>query len=253
MTAELVPITEALGRGVSVVGNATPKPLTDAIGYTLADIWQGIIGDKVAAWRLKNVAAVNERLIAKVATTGQRIDNSRISERYAFSWFEEASKQDESEIQELFATLLSNAAAGNKDALQRRNVRLVSNMSPKEAELFSNIINHIQKQPTLFGEQFFYFERYESFFFNKDDIEESQSIQLSLESLQSNGILFRQLHINSKDLNDHLEMIGSYIGTVGPEEGMRGIGEDLVNPEYTLSLTQTGISLARALSPTTFF
>lgn len=115
------------------------KPFSEAVGNSLADVWQGIVGDKVAAWRINNAADISKRLDLKLAAKNLKIKRDRISDRYAFTWFEEASKQDEPEIQELFAQLLLNASQGDSDALDRRHLSTLSQFTPIDALVFHRL------------------------------------------------------------------------------------------------------------------
>ena len=130
---ELIPI-------VTTAGKDAAKPLSEAIGTTLSDVWQAVVGDRVAAWRLKNAAAYHEPLKRELAEHGVMLNLDKIPERFAFTWFDKATQSDEPEIQELFAKLLANAARGNEDALRKRNIELVSGLTPSDAKLLE-IIN----------------------------------------------------------------------------------------------------------------
>jgi len=126
--AELFPI-------IAKDASETGKPLRDAVGTSLADVWQGLWGDKLAAWRLKNAAKVNDKLGKELAERGLTLNLDKIPERFAYSWFDKASQEDEPEIQALFAKLLANAAEGNEEALNRRNIELLSRLAPQDAKL----------------------------------------------------------------------------------------------------------------------
>jgi hypothetical protein len=115
------------------------KPFSEAVGKSLADVWQGIVGDRVAAWRINNAADISKKLDAKLAAKNMKIERDKISDRYAFTWFEEASKQDEPEIQELFAQLLLNASQGDSDALDRRHLSTLSQFTPIDALVFDRL------------------------------------------------------------------------------------------------------------------
>lgn len=125
MGDQLFPIVKAADEAISQVGNAT-TPLSTSIGSTLADVWQGIVGDRVAAWRVRNAAGIHEQLTTYVVEKNLSLDFSRIPEGFAFTWFEQATTHEEPEVQQLFATILANAALGNDEAFtttQFRNSR----------------------------------------------------------------------------------------------------------------------------------
>lgn len=143
MSEQLFPIVKAADEAIAQAGN-TARPLSGAVGATLADVWQGIVGDRVAAWRVSNAAGVHKQLMSQVNEKGLSLDYSRIPAGFAFTWFEEATKHEEPEIQALFATLLANAAMGNDEALKRRNLEIVGRFSPSEARLVQTIIERVR-------------------------------------------------------------------------------------------------------------
>ncbi|RYD94262.1 MAG: hypothetical protein EOP61_21985 [Sphingomonadales bacterium] len=106
------------------------------VGNTLSDTWAALIGDRVAAWRVKNAAAIQMAVDGEVKALGLKIDRAKIPERYAMTWFEEATKQDEPEIHQLFARLLARAAAGDEDAADRRHLEVLTHFTPKDAQVF---------------------------------------------------------------------------------------------------------------------
>lgn len=122
----------SIGEIIKITGETAPAG-------TLGDAWQAIIGDRVAHWRLRNAMALQKRTNEEAARLGLSLNVSRIPERYAFTWFEEATKQDEPELQELFARLLARAAAGDEDAQDRRLIQVLSGLTPVDAAIFQRI------------------------------------------------------------------------------------------------------------------
>ena len=109
------------------------------VGLTLTDTWQVVIGDRIAAYRLKNAVALQSKVEAELKKSGLKLNAAKVPDRYAFAWFEEATKQDEDEIQDIFAKLLARAAAENEDALDRRLLDIVSRFTPDDAKVFKSI------------------------------------------------------------------------------------------------------------------
>lgn len=122
-----------------IVKSAQDVLSSDAISGSLSDAWQALLGDRIAAWRLINAAKTEIKVKKEFDKLGLRPNVNRIPERYAITWFEEASKQDEDEIQDLFARLLARAAAGDDAALDRRNLEIVSKLTPNDAALFQEL------------------------------------------------------------------------------------------------------------------
>jgi len=123
--------------GIDITQMIEPaRQALNPIGASLSEAWSAVIGDRITAWRLKNAAALQLAVNREVSKLGLQLDRSKIPERYAFAWFEEATKQDEPEIQDLFARLLARAAAGNEDAADRRHVEVLTRFTPMDAKVF---------------------------------------------------------------------------------------------------------------------
>lgn len=121
--------TEIVKASASIIGS---KPVAES----LSEAWAAVVGDRIANWRLINIAKQQAKVKEEFKKLGLKPNIDKIPERYAITWFEEASKQDEEDIQELFARLLARAAAGEVDALDRRNIEIVSKLTPNDAALF---------------------------------------------------------------------------------------------------------------------
>lgn len=106
-------------------------------GGTLSEAWAAVIGDRIAAWRLKNAAALQVEVNRQCAELGLKLDRAKIPERYAVAWFEEATKQDEPEIRILFARLLAKAANGDPAAGDRRLIEIVGRLTPLDARVLT--------------------------------------------------------------------------------------------------------------------
>lgn len=83
------------------------------------------------------------RIEAELKKAGVTLNTAKVPDRFAFAWFEEATKQDEDEIQELFAKLLAQAAAGNEDALDRRLLDILTRMTPEDARVYKAVYDTI--------------------------------------------------------------------------------------------------------------
>ncbi|MBV2150170.1 DUF4393 domain-containing protein [Sphingobium sp. AS12] len=117
------------------------KGVSEPFTNSLSDAWQWLLGDRIAASRLKNAAKLQVKVNAELANVGLKLVPAKIPERYAFAWFEEATKQDEPEIQTLFARLLAKAALGDEDALDRRHLEIVSRLVPMDAQIMNVIFS----------------------------------------------------------------------------------------------------------------
>lgn len=122
-----------------IVKSAAKVVSSETVKGSLSDAWQALLGDRIAAWRLVNAAKTQVKVQAEFAKLDLKPNINRIPERFAITWFEEASKQDEDEIQDIFARLLAQAAAINSDALDRRNLEIITRLTPNDAALFSEL------------------------------------------------------------------------------------------------------------------
>lgn len=127
--------------GAKTIASVT-KEFLSPVGETLSDAWKGIIGDRISHWRLKNAMALQKATNEEARRLCLTLRVDRIPERYAFAWFEEATKQDEPEIQVLFARLLARAAAGETDADDRRLIALLKEMTPVDAAVFQRVYSN---------------------------------------------------------------------------------------------------------------
>ena len=229
---EIVPI---VGKEVS----ETTKPLRSAIGFTLSDTWQAVIGDKVQAWRLLRASEVSKKLSAKLAESGVHARLEEIPERYAYTWFEKATQEDESEIQDLFAELMAQALKGEKDALDRRSVDLVSRLTPGDAYLFKHLTSRFYEKPKWGRRSFKIDLRFL-------DIEMSRAgivaEERSMDSLLSLGVIrvVQEIGVNQAEFEHgaRRRLDGSGIGDLSRAVGVRN----------HLYLTDLGRMLCRALN-----
>ncbi|MEM7666343.1 MAG: Abi-alpha family protein [Pseudomonadota bacterium] len=197
---------------------------------TLSDAWSAVIGDRVAAWRLTNAAKTQKKVQKEFDKLGLKPDANRIPERYAITWFEEASKQDEDEIQDLFARLLARAAAGDHDALDRRNLEIVSKLTPNDAALFMEMAAGGWGARRTYARPY-WSEKSGRFFTNKPTTVDIEKFSRSFEHLITLGLLSRQTQ-SGKKLNERNFRTGPYVETI---------------VENVVILTDTGISLYHGL------
>ena len=230
---------------VPIVQSLAPKELTSAVGATLADVWQALVGDKIAAFRLKNAASISEKLRIKLDAKGSRVDWSRVPDRFAVAWFEHATKEDDPSLQELFATLLENAVEGNKDAVERRNVDLVSRLSTSDAHLLRAIYEEYGDRVVKGADSYVWLDDSETFVIKTQRT--GFAIEtLSYENIENLGI------VQSQDTNslDAAKLDRWVTGKLGRDGGSLftdyPVADAVVSHEQ-VSLTRTGASLLRSL------
>ncbi|MBX7457292.1 DUF4393 domain-containing protein [Qipengyuania sp. 1NDH17] len=224
---------------------ATGAPLGAAIGTTLSNVWQGVLGDRVAAWRIKNAMSYNEPIHRLAEERGLTINLDRIPESFAFSWFDKATQEDSPEIQELFAQLLANAAGGNEDAMAKRNVELVGRLSPSDANLLQAIYEEYASKYGDHQNGQCWLADWEGF--SKNTAREDLSIEsISYENMQNLGVLEveRVTSLHASKLERWLR------GQTGQDGGgfhTHYPVEDAILLSDEVYLTETGMSLLNAL------
>lgn len=208
------------------------------VGASLSEAWSAVIGDRIAAWRLTNAAALQVIVNAEVKKLGLQLDRSRIPERYAFAWFEEATKQDEAGIQELFARLLARAAAGDEDAADRRHLEILTRLTPMDAKVMEWLFREAGYPP-----RFPSMSEYEAWKGVREDLGKAAS--LSVEHLINLGVFERQFTLKQDGWVSEWETIepGTRIGSF-----VKGL-EDKLAIDSELSATERGMSLYKACAP----
>ncbi|MEP7350857.1 MAG: Abi-alpha family protein [Sphingorhabdus sp.] len=229
----------------------TTKPLRNAIGATIADIWQGFFGNRALAWQIENAADVKMKLEKKLLAKGVAVDFAKVPNHYAFTWIDEATKQETPEIQELFATLLANAATGNEDALQRRNVEIVSKMTPMDALLLSHLIEIFTIRFQVHD-----FRRQELRIANRtlcSLLSEDFNFEdfICMENLTNLGVLSQSV-VSSIDKQAIEKIANNATSTLRGAVKLGGSGPNIsraIQQDEVLSITLTGRSLIFALFP----
>ncbi len=235
MPQELIPIVSSL----------TPGKLSDAIGNSLADGWQALVGDKISAYRIKNAAALSDRLTRDLAESGQAPDWGRLPDRFAVSWFEHATNEDEPRLHELFTTLLKRAAEGCNEALERRNIELLSRFTVADAILVKAVYEEYFSFKTADAQGLGYMDEWAEFQrHTKRDQGGFDSV--AYENLRNFGVIEVQRVVSL----DPRKLERWYRGKAGLDGGSTFTDypvEDAVVGHDEVYLTQTGRSLMIAL------
>jgi hypothetical protein len=204
----------------------------------LADAWQAVLGDKIAVYRLVNAAKLQHKTHAELAKLGLQLNKANVPDRYAFTWFDEATKHDE-DIQDIFAKLLAQAASGNPDALDRRHLEVVSKLTPNDAKAFDQLYSGLKWH--FYPEIRPLLARWETRFLTGmiDHIVASERDK-TVEYLVNVGLLSRQWEIDQR-----------HIGAVMRLSFASGRKPDIsnVNLKNLTSPTVMGLSLFLALHP----
>lgn len=184
------------------------------IGTTLGDTWSALVGDRVAAWRVKNAAALQEAVQAEIAARGLKLDRSKVPERYALTWFEEATKQDEPEIQTLFARLLVGAAGGCPDATDRRHLEMLTRFTPLDAQCFQWFFVTMAKVPGGHPSS----PEFEAW--KKLRAEMDEAAWMSIEHLLALGVLERRFDVVRAEQSPYSEELTAFAEISATDRGL---------------------------------
>lgn len=221
------------------------KPVQGAlapVGGTLTELWQGVVGDRVAAWRLKNAVKIQSDIHEELKKAGLALNTSKIPERYAFAWFDEATKQDEPKIQVLFARLLVRAANGDADAMDRRHIGLLGQFTPSDAKTFAAIFDPSKRQRIAEGVIAGPPSWDEQSLLHILESEEGTCAIASVEHLLNIGILNRTYHLQESPFSRIRRTVD--LGT-GPAFSASAAND--LKIETRLAATALGMSLQAAL------
>lgn len=200
-----------MGVNIADIVSVATKPLVP-LGLTLSDTWAALIGDRVATWRLTNAAHLQAAAKVQMQALGLKLDHSKVPERYALAWFEEATKQDEPELHELFARLLARAAAGDDDALDRRHLEILTHLTPQDAEVFRWFVEDVASSPFSWEEEYKVWSRVKK--------ELGEGSWMSIEHLMALGVIERRFDSVKKDEDYNGESWTALSELTATERGM---------------------------------
>ena len=231
---ELMPIIVQQGSEVSA-------GLRSSVSHTLSDVWNSVVGDKIAVWRVTRMVAIQDRVQNILDKHGLVLDREKLPDHYALRWLEEASKSENSlEISDMFAKLLVESVNGNSDARRASLPSIVSSMSASDARQFSllikNLISNYEKGDSNIDYTFI-----DTDSDRKDDFSDVYSQHISLDTLSYLGLI-------------RVEDAGGISINGGPQHKFMSIryglsGEDRIGVRRIITLTWLGLSLANAVLP----
>lgn len=236
---------------------ATDAVKSKAVTDTLSDAWNLVVGDRFAAFRLTNAAKIQIKLQKRFDELGVKPDNAKIPDRFAVTWFEEATKQDDPEIQDLFTDLLANAALDNEDALDRTHIDTVSKMTPSDAKVFKLLTASEYIDQPRFIKNGLRRNSLITIIDNNIQVDASRAI----DHLIGFGILRMRNGIDTSNMDATIRRIANATNDLAGERKIRlpiGTGRGFaVRPAGAMAvvldlicLTNQGISLHRALTQT---
>ena len=233
-------MTELLPIIVQQAGETTAG-LRQSVSLTLSDVWNSVVGDKIAAWRVKRMITIQDKVLSLLTEHDLNLDREKLPDHYALRWLEEASKsEDTPEISELFAKLLIETAKGNADARRVSLPSIVSGMSASDAKQFrlliKNLISNYDQGNSNIGYTFLDPDMEE-----KGEFGDIYDQHISLDTLAYLGLI-------------RVEEGGGISIDGGPQHRFLSIkyslfGEDKVGVRRVITLTWLGLTLANAVLP----
>lgn len=131
--------------------------IVDGVSEVSSTLWGGLIGDRLGEWRTRNFIDGLQKTAEHLRKKGIDLNNCRAlpnSEMYAL--FEGTSKQDESDLQELWTALLANSLDPNGKPFRRQFTHILEQLEPSDARLFKFIVSverfekdHRKRQPEV--------------------------------------------------------------------------------------------------------
>jgi hypothetical protein len=105
---------------------------------TVSDVFGGLVGDAVREWRTRNLISRLARTAEILKAMGVSLDRAKaLPMGEAYAMFEEASKQDDETVAEMWSALLANAMHPDLDVkIEPAFVATLKIMGPLEAKVF---------------------------------------------------------------------------------------------------------------------
>jgi hypothetical protein len=146
----------------------------------------------------------------------------------------------------LFAKLLENASLDNADALQQRNIEIISRLTPNDAVLLEQIAAFYLEKSEWFGKKRRIFSYELDSFERKMRTLVEKYERIYLENLKNLGIVEFEIlsRLNGDKMNRAFELYSK-----NSEFFSSFMLEEILESEKLIEMTFTGISLISALYP----
>lgn len=127
--------------GKSILDGATPQ-IGQALGNTAESIMMATFGNRAARWRLENLASESQKCTDTLRKRGFT-SNEQLREllpKFGLLFAEQASKEDNDTLQDIWANLLANALDPKRDFSGFHNafMDMIRGLSPTDALLLSH-------------------------------------------------------------------------------------------------------------------
>ncbi|RWA97590.1 Abi-alpha family protein [Mesorhizobium sp.] len=116
-STKIVLVESELEKEAAKVAGAVIGRTAGGVMDTVSDIFGGLIGDAIKEWRKRNLISLLARTAEILKARGVALEKAKaLPMGEAYAMFEEASKQDDPAIAEMWAALLANAMDERTDA-----------------------------------------------------------------------------------------------------------------------------------------
>lgn len=151
-----------LDAAASKILEATLGKTADGLGDTITTVWGGLIGDRLNEWRTRNLVSSLEKTAKILDAKGINLaDCCALPNGEMYSIFEGASKQDDPDLQKLWASLLANSMNPNGTEFRNELTSTLENLEPADARFFTFIAkverfeeDHKQRMPIVPNDMF---------------------------------------------------------------------------------------------------
>ena len=139
-----------MDRPVEFPGSATDRAIADAVrqvgiplssglAKAISDLYGGIVGDRLGEWRLKQAVKFAEATVKELRSRGLNTDVLReLPNGRIYEIVDGATKQDDVDLQQMWARLLSSYAAGEVGEVYERTFsRILRELQPVDAGTFA--------------------------------------------------------------------------------------------------------------------
>lgn len=154
---KIVLFESELEKEAAKVAGAVIGRSANGVMDTVSDIFGGLIGDAIREWRTRNLVTSLARTAEMLKTKGVKLDKAKaLPMGEAYAMFEEASKQDDPTIAEMWSALLANAMDRNSDVrIESGFVTTLRAIGPAEAKTLKIVQEFKRKREEILATEHF--------------------------------------------------------------------------------------------------
>jgi len=113
----------------------------DGFSGTISTVWGGLIGDRLGEWRTRNLISSLQKTHQLMKEKGIDTKNCRpLPNGELYTIFEGASKQDNPDLQKIWASLLANSLNPKGKQFRKEYARIIGELEPLDARFFTFVV-----------------------------------------------------------------------------------------------------------------